>query len=205
MAPAEQDEMDDDHDSGLDGGPGRSDGAGFGLDGADTPSISLDEWLEFTRANPGAEIPENGLSDENLRRYTQIIPRPSRSHRSQQSSEQRVLRLRGTRSRSSEPMFMDSRGVRSQYWQRQDTPQDESAQGREQMVLRLRGVRNRSSEQQDTPQDGLAQGSQQMVLRLRGARSQDGLAQSSEQHIASQDDLSQNNSTPSTASDAGHD
>lgn len=208
MAPAEQDDMDDDHDSGLDGGPGRSNGAGFGLDGV---NAELEEWLEFTRGTRGAEIPENGLSDENLARYTQIMPRPSKLRLRSQINAPMVLRLRGMSSRSS---------------QQQDTPQDDTAQGSQQMVLRLRGTRSQTREQQDTLQDGPAQGSQQMALRLRGVRSldglargseqmalrrrgvrsQDGLAQSSEQQgVASQDDLSQNNSATDAGSDAGQD
>lgn len=200
--------MDDDHDSGLDGGPGHNDNAGFA-------DVSHETWLQFYRGRRGAEFPENSLSDENLARYTQILPRPSKLHLRTQINDPMVLRLRNLSSRSS---------------QQQDTLQDGPAQGSEQNVLRLRGVRSRSSEptvrrfrgvrsrssqQQDTPQDDLAQGNDQMVLSLRGARSQsreqqdapqDGLAQSSEQQaVASRDDLSQNSSATDTASDAGQD
>lgn len=130
MAPAEQDDVDDEHDSGLDGGPGGGDAASDDIDDLDEQDMS---WVGRTRDTTGAEIPENGLSRENLMRFTRADPGPSGSHdQDQQSSGQHAVAL-------------------------QDAPVRESVQ----MVLRLRGDRSQSSEQQGAPQDGLARRTEQ--------------------------------------------
>lgn len=155
MAHAEQDDVDDDRDSGL-GGGGNPD---FGLDGGgaaagnndsagrDVADTTLQDWLEYTRRNPEAEIPANGLSAENLARFDRPVPSPAPlSLRRQQSEEGLFLRLRALHSRSSE---------------QQDTPQDSLGQGGGRLALRLRGVRGQSREQQDEPHDGIAQSTEQ--------------------------------------------
>lgn len=186
MAPAEQDDTDDDHDSGLDGGSGGSDIAGLDggaaaavddnlgdlYDDLDAPDDPAPDWVGRSGNTSVAQFPENSLSAENLARFDQTAPRPSTlGVRIRDGRRQFFVRLRGDRGQSSE---------------QQDTPQVSLAQGSEQPVLRLRGASGRIREQQDIPQDGPVQSSEQ-------------------QGIASHDDPSKDNSATDAASDAGQD
>lgn len=158
--------MDDDRDSGLDGG-GNTD---FGLDGVgatarddnstapDAASTRPGNWLEYSRRTI-AEFPENSLSAENLARLDRTLPRPALSYfRRQRSEERLILRLRALHSLSRE---------------QQDTPQNGPGQGGDRLVLRLRGARSQSCSQQDAPHDGPAQSSEQQDVASQGEPSQD--------------------------------
>lgn len=129
--------MDDDHDSGLDGGPGGGDAASDDLDEQDM------SWVGRTRGTTGAEIPENSLSPENLMRFTQAGPGPSGSHDQDQQSRRRYgVALRDDPAREGVRMVLRLRGDRSQSTEQQGAPQDRPAQ---------------RTEQQDTPEGDPAQ------------------------------------------------
>lgn len=138
MAPAEQDDVDDDHDSGLDGGPGGGDAASDDLDEQD---IDM-SWVGRTRGTTGAEILGNGLFGENFR-FTRAGPGPSGSHdQDQQSSGQHAVALQDAPARESVRLALRLRGDRSQSSEQQGAPQDDPA---------------RRTEQQDTPEGDPAQ------------------------------------------------